>query len=452
MSSQVGGIPELIDLIISDVVTLRRWNWKKELGSCSLVSPTWLLCARRYLLSTVQLGGKNVALSDDIVAFLAFITSHVCDYVQGISFRMHDKAQYDLNSQILSPLLASLPRLQSLSFFGIPFNGDTVGVSPPLPSYHIHTLKVHWHFSASRAYTDYALLDILGLFSSVDQLELSSTWSSSDSLKPYNSPVAILPHSLTTPILHITKLVLKTGSDYYMPLFRPLAQARDVRLHSLDVTDWQDFKEASWKYLAFLTDDNATLQSLALDFRDPILLTRLPEKLNHLNKILLALQSLRSFSLHVALPMERRTSVWFELSSTLSALSISIQHIKLQITPIPSNQRHRLSEFNPPWYLDSPTWRRFRVAFDRLTDLETVTFVSEGRYRSINAEEELQKITMELPALETRGLLRYENIKWERLDRLPADNSPDYDRYNYDEYVREKFGDCPQFQRGGYYS
>ncbi len=215
--------------------------------------------------------------------------------------------------------------------------------------------------------------------------------------------MTIPPHR--TPVLHVTKLVLGTGSVYYLPVFRRLAQTRGLRLHGLDVIDSEN--------LVFLTDgDNATLQSLAFTARDSMFDVTRPIELNQLNKVLPALRSLRSFSLYITLPTEGASKMFVLLSSSLSALSISIQHIKLQIHLISSSQRYQSSELDPPWHLDSPTWTRFRVALDRLTNLETVTFVTEGSGCLINAEAELQKITMELPALERRGLLRYENIKW----------------------------------------
>ncbi len=114
-------------------------------------------------------------MSNKIVEFLAFL-SGLCpamrNCIQELRFETNDflveLEEPVINSQILSFILSSLPRLHSLPFINMLFNGHTLGLPSPHP---IHQLRLlEFWFVCSDLYTTEDVLDILGLFSNVDVL------------------------------------------------------------------------------------------------------------------------------------------------------------------------------------------------------------------------------------------------------------------------------------------
>ncbi len=171
MASAVGQIPELVTHIVANLSRSKR-----GLLSCSRVLSTWYFCVRPYLFTTVCLQGTvwdRKPLYMRITAFLAFIqsTNSIGEYLQELCFRDDQSNDPYVNSTVLASLSPHLPRLHSIRLLDIAFRGAKVPRPQLEPRRKIHSLE--FRFIRSNSHTVQDVLDILGLFSHVDELQLS---------------------------------------------------------------------------------------------------------------------------------------------------------------------------------------------------------------------------------------------------------------------------------------
>ncbi|PSR70789.1 hypothetical protein PHLCEN_2v13332 [Hermanssonia centrifuga] len=109
-----------------------------------------------------------------IPAFLAFLksTSSVGQNIQTLILREGQRKDPYVNSPVLASLFPHLPCLHSLCLIDIAFRGAETPLPQLEPCHRIRSLS--FRFKASESYTVQHVLDILGLFSHLDELRLSS--------------------------------------------------------------------------------------------------------------------------------------------------------------------------------------------------------------------------------------------------------------------------------------
>ncbi|PSR78792.1 hypothetical protein PHLCEN_2v7274 [Hermanssonia centrifuga] len=411
-------VPELIIHIVENLASSTR-----SLLACSLVSSAWYLCVRPYLFATVCLRGQRTPLITRIPAFLACIkpTNSIGQYIQTLLFREGQRKDPYVNSTVLASLFPHLPCLHSLYLIDIAFKGAEIPLPHLEPPRKIRSLS--FRFKASESYTVQHVLDILGLFSHVDELRLSSDDPEGDEIiRGSEGNPATSVHVPGQPFT-ISKFILNPGMHVYNSMLVRLGETRSVLIEYLDVGIFVR-NDLDWEDLGALTRNNrATIQTLIFKprnpwFEPPLIVLRRPFLYMHRN--LPNLQSLQSFTLHHEILNQSELhfpKIWALLSASLLELPISLHHIKLVLLP----RMHPLPEviLSPIklWSRDGLSWEVIRKAFDRLTALETATFINDGKFLPtphprIHHDGVLEKIKAELSQLARSSLvIRYETVE-----------------------------------------
>ncbi len=417
----VGYIPDLIDLIVANLASS-----KKDLSSCSLVSATWLPCVRPYLFSTIRVAQTGSALlSEHISKFLAFISSSpsICGYIREICLSRDDRPDpaLTMNSQIVSSILSLLPRLHTLRFVNVVFDGHARGILFPRPSHKLRLLE--FQLILIDSYTTEDILDVLGLFSHIDELHLSSRGSLHAGYGTAPSP-KIFPRAVAHPPydLVVSKFVVREHLSSYQPLIERLFRTRTIRaVESLEARVLGN-QTPDWDVLVFMTNQTkATLQHLSLD---PALFVAFYdwfhpgylETLNFIRRVIPTLPHLRSFSLQSEVTSDVRvfSDMWSLVGSAVSCLPSSIRHVRLMLNPRAQDEQMygddhpQMSEI---WSRDGLDWEPLRAAFSRFGRLETATFATGGTRVCVDRGREHEVIQRELPELERKGVLQYQFIQ-----------------------------------------
>ncbi|PSR83457.1 hypothetical protein PHLCEN_2v5729 [Hermanssonia centrifuga] len=428
----VGYIPDLIDLIVANLASS-----KKDLSSCSLVSAAWLPCVRPYLFSTIRVSQTDSALlSEHISKFLAFISSSpfICGYIRGVCFSRDDRPDPGLamNSQVVSSILSLLPRLHTLRFINMVFDGHAIGILFPMPSHKLRLLE--FQLILEDSYTTEDVLDVLGIFSHIGELRLSSRGSlhagygAADSIKVFPPAVAHPPYNLV-----VSKFVVKDHLSSYQPLIERLFRTRTIRtVESLEARVLGN-QTPDWDVLVFMTNQmKATLQHLSLD---PVLFVAFHdwfypgylETFNFICQVIPTLPHLRSFSLQSEVSSDARvfSDIWSLFGSAVSRLPSSTRHVRLMLNPRAQDGQmygDGHSQVSDIWSRDGLDWEPLRAAFDRFGKLETATFATGAAHVCVDRRRDLEAIQRELPDLDRKGVLQYQFIQrdfsWNPLARM----------------------------------
>ncbi len=329
-----------------------------------------------------------------------------------------------MNSTVLASLLPYLPCLHSIRFLDVVFDGAEIPFPHHEPPRKIRSLE--FRLTAFKSHMAQGVLDILSLFSHVDDLQLSF-----DDIQGVDS-VHGGNHTASVPIprqpLTISKLVSQWGVPGYRlrgynPLLVNLAKARSVLIECLDVEIF-GMDEMDWEDLGTLTHDNrTTVQTLIFKprstwFKPPLVVLRRPFLYMHSH--LPYLQSLRSLTLHLEILNKSESEsnlseIWTLLSGSLLNLPTSLRHIKLVLLPQMSLQPEVMLPPIRLWSRNGLSWEVIRKAFDRLTALETATFVTDGSFLptpnpGIHRDGVLEKIETELQ-LASNVIIRHETVE-----------------------------------------
>ncbi|PSR72317.1 hypothetical protein PHLCEN_2v11811 [Hermanssonia centrifuga] len=225
--------------------------------------------------------------------------------------------------------------------------------------------------------------------------------------------------------LSISKLELRPHMGSYNLIFHYLVQARTTRgIECLDITVSRE-DDSTWDDIKCLALNNsATIQHIALDsmltvhYDYEFFLTGYNLMSNYLKAILPDLLSLQSFTLTVSIPSKDgaiASASWFLLSTALFALPRSVRHVKLVLQPRQAleelpflNRAHDVRQCIRVWGRSGFDWEQLRMAFNRLSGLETATFVSDSNTFWVDKVQDTKRIKTELPELERRGIIQYE--------------------------------------------